>query len=556
MFIKKFFRYRSPYKTESIDGTMIFFSRKLTVIAAITIVVLEAAISAPAVVAKSSDTLVAAAVNSDPALSKEAKQFYAERDFEPIWVGSKNKKRAKALIAAVTSAATHGLPKSQYRIKELQTALAERRGNRRAAAEKFATQIFLKYAHDLSSGILEPKKINKEIAVQVPQRSEFALLDAISRSSPSGFFEALVPKHPEYSRLLKEKKRLEGLIGRGGFGDPIRSETLKLGASSKNITKIRARLSLMGYGRLGAHSNYDEVLLRVVKQFQEDHGLKPDGVVGRGTMKALNASVEQRLKQVIVNLERERWINRPRGKRHIIVNLANFSLNVYDNDSVTFTSKVVIGKIGKDRTPEFHDQMTHMVVNPTWHVPSSITSKEYLPIIKTDPDFLTSQGMQMFDSSGAAVNPEDVDFAEYDEKNFPYSIKQRPSKSNALGLVKFMFPNRYNIYLHDTPSKNLFSRQVRAFSHGCVRVQKPFEFAYKLLENQTSDPNSVFHSLLKTGNEHYVNLQNPVPIYLNYRTAFFDENGRMNYRDDIYGRDKNIFNALSKAGVALQSVQG
>ena len=556
MFIKKRFMYTSLYTIESIDGIMIFFLRKRTVITAVAIVLLKAVISAPVVFAKSNDTLIPAAVNSDPALSKEAKQFYAQRDFEPIWVGSKNKKRAKALIEAVTSAATHGLPKSQYRIKELRSALAERHSNRRAAAEKFATQIFLKYAHDLSSGILEPKKINKEIAVQVPQRSEFALLDAISRSSPSGFFKALAPKHPEYSRLLKEKKRLERLIGRGGFGDTIPSETLKLGASSKNITKIRTRLSLMGYGRLGANSNYDQILLRVVKQFQEDHGLKPDGVVGRGTMKALNASVEQRLKQVIVNLERERWINRSRGKRHIIVNLANFSLNVYDNDSVTFTSKVVIGKIGKDRTPEFHDQMTHMVVNPTWHVPSSITSKEYLPIMKTDPDFLTSRDMRMFDSSGAAVNPVDVDLAEYDEKNFPYSIKQRPSKSNALGLVKFMFPNRHNIYLHDTPSKNLFSREVRAFSHGCVRVQKPFEFAYKLLENQTSDPNSIFQSLLKTGDEHYVNLQNPVPIYLNYRTAFFDENGRINYRNDIYGRDKNIFNALSKAGVALQSVQG
>jgi murein L,D-transpeptidase YcbB/YkuD len=535
---------------------MIFFSRKLTVVAAIAIVVLEAVISAPAVVAKSNVTLIAAAVNSDPILSKEAKQFYAQRDFEPIWVGSKNKKRAKALIAAVTSAATHGLPKSQYRITELQSALAGRHGNRRAAAETFATKIFLKYAHDLSSGILQPRKVDKEIAVKVPRRSELALLDAISRSSPSGFFKALVPKHPEYSRLLKEKERLERLIGRGGFGDPIRSATLKLGTSSKNITKIRARLSSMGYGRLGAHSNYDEVLLPVVKQFQKDHGLKPDGVIGPGTMKALNASVEQRLKQVIVNLERERWINRSRGKRHIIVNLANFSLNVYDNDNVTFTSKVVIGKIGKERTPEFHDQMTHMVVNPTWHVPSSITSKEYLPIMKTDPEFLISRGMRMYDDSGVVVNPEDVDFAEYDEKTFPYSIKQRPSKSNALGLVKFMFPNRYNIYLHDTPSKNLFNREVRAFSHGCVRVQKPFEFAYKLLANQTSDPKSVFHSLLNTGDEHYVDLQNPVPIYLNYRTVFFDENGRMNYRNDIYGRDKNIFNALSKAGVALHSVQG
>jgi murein L,D-transpeptidase YcbB/YkuD len=149
-----------------------------------------------------------------------------------------------------------------------------------------------------------------------------------------------------------------------------------------------------------------------------------------------------------------------------------------------------------------------------------------------------------------------VNLDEYDETSFPYSIKQKPSKSNALGLVKFMFPNKHNIYLHDTPSKNLFSREVRAFSHGCVRVQKPFEFAYKLLEKQTSDPISVFHKFLKTGAEQYVNLQLPVPIYIVYRTAFFTENGRVNFRNDIYGRDKIIFNALNKAGVALTSVSG
>jgi murein L,D-transpeptidase YcbB/YkuD len=270
----------------------------------------------------------------------------------------------------------------------------------------------------------------------------------------------------------------------------------------------------------------------------------------------LNASAELRLKQVIVNLERERWMNRSRGKRHIVVNLADFSLSIYDDDRVTFTSNTVVGKIGKDRTPEFHDQMTHMVVNPTWHVPKSITGKEYLPMLKEDPAFLANSGMWMVDINGEAVNPVDVNLDEYDETSFPYSIKQKPSKSNALGLVKFMFPNKHNIYLHDTPSKNLFSREVRAFSHGCVRVQKPFEFAYKLLEKQTSDPISFFHSFLKTGAEQYVNLQLPVPIYIVYRTAFFAENGRVNFRNDIYGRDKIIFNALNKAGVALTSVSG
>jgi murein L,D-transpeptidase YcbB/YkuD len=535
---------------------MIFLPKKLFRLAAATTMVSLTVFAVPAVEAKPNKALVSQAVNADKSLSVEAKKFYAERDYQPIWVGNKNRSRAKALLEAVSNSAAHGLPTAQYQISDLQTALNNVRGPDGATAEAFATQIFLRYAHDLSSGVLEPKKIDREIAVQPPRRSELALLDAISRSSPSGFFKALVPKHPEYARLIKEKKRLERLIGNGGFGAKVPVATLKPGTSSKNVAKMRARLSAMGYGRLGSDAAFDDKLVKVVQQFQIDHGLKADGVVGPGTIKVMNVSTQQRLKQVLVNLERERWMNRSRGKRHIVVNLADFSFNVYDNDRVSFTSVTVIGKVGKDRTPEFHDQMTHMVVNPTWHVPRSIAGKEYLPILKKDPGFLARRGMRMVGRNGKAVNPANVNLAGYSAKNFPYSIKQKPSKGNALGLVKFMFPNKYNIYLHDTPSKSLFKREVRAFSHGCVRVQKPFEFAYKLLEKQTSDPKGAFHGWLKTGREQYVNLQQPVPIYLNYRTAFFAENGRVNYRNDIYGRDKTIFGALSKAGVALQAVQG
>lgn len=512
--------------------------------------------TAPTAEARPNKAKISAAVNGQKSLSAEAKQFYAKSNYKPLWVGNKNRARAKALIDALSNSSVHGLPTSRYKIQELKAALRNTNGVEGAQAEAFATKVFLDYAHDVSSGVLEPKKIDKEIAIQPPRRSEFALLDAISRSSPSGFFKALSPKHPEYSRLLNEKQRLEKLIGRGGFGAKVPVATLKPGTSSKNVAKMRARLSAMGYGRLGNDPAFDEKLVQVVKQFQSDHGLTADGVVGPGTIKVMNASAEQRLKQVLVNLERERWMNRSRGKRHIVVNLADFSFNVYDNDRVTFTSVTVIGKVAKDRTPEFHDEMTHMVVNPTWHVPRSIAGKEYLPIIKKDPGFLARRGMRMVGRNGKAVNPANVNLSGYTAKNFPYSIKQKPSKGNALGLVKFMFPNKYNIYLHDTPSKSLFNREVRAFSHGCVRVQKPFEFAYKLLDKQTSDPKAAFQGWLKTGREQYVNLQQPVPIYLNYRTAFFDEAGRVNYRNDIYGRDKTIFGALSKAGVALQSVQG
>ena len=229
---------------------------------------------------------------------------------------------------------------------------------------------------------------------------------------------------------------------------------------------------------------------------------------------------------------------------------------MHDNNRVSFQTRAVIGTRAKDRrTPEFYDEMTHMVVNPTWHVPSSIAGKEYLPIIRKDPTYIARSNMVMLARNGQRVNPADLDLEEYTEKDFPFSIKQRPSAGNALGRVKFMFPNKFNIYLHDTPSKSLFARDTRAFSHGCVRIQNPFDFAYKLLEKQTSNPQGAFSTWLKTGKEQYVNLDKPVPVYLTYRTVYFGDAPKPSFYPDVYGRDKKVFNALSKAGVSLRSVQ-
>jgi murein L,D-transpeptidase YcbB/YkuD len=229
---------------------------------------------------------------------------------------------------------------------------------------------------------------------------------------------------------------------------------------------------------------------------------------------------------------------------------------MYDNGKASFTSRVVVGVTRKDQTPEFYDEMTHMVINPTWHVPASIAGKEYLPILREDPGFLRRQNMKMFNEDGAQVNPASLDFTAYSEKNFPYNIKQQPDPGNALGRVKFMFPNRFNIYLHDTPAKSLFSKDLRTFSHGCIRVQKPFEFAYKLLQRQTSDPQGFFKRYLDTGKETYVNLKQSIPVYVTYSTAFVDEDGEVSYRADVYGRDRTVFNALTKAGVAMQATRG
>ena len=489
--------------------------------------------------------------------AKGIQDFYAASNYEPIWAGKKNKARRKALMAALKSSGSQGLPTARYKVAALDAALkASRNTANIGAAELLATKTYLQYAHDLSSGIVSPKRIDKELSIDRPRRSDESLLAAMKKGSPAGVLSALMPKSKEYQLLLAEKKKLERAIGATGGAQAIPSRTLKKGSSGNSVVLLRQRLTALGYGRLGKAPQFDDELKASVVKFQKDNGLNIDGVAGPGTIGRLNQGPKQKLVKVLVNLERERWMNFPRGKRNIFVNQASYTVYVIDNGRTSFQTRAIIGTRASDRrTPEFYDEMTHMVVNPTWHVPRSITGKEYLPIIRKDPGFLARRNMVMVSSSGKRVNPANIDYTEYTPKNFPFSIKQRPSAGNALGRVKFMFPNKFNIYLHDTPTKHLFNRDTRAFSHGCVRLQKPFDFAYKLLEKQTSNPKGAFNTWLKTGKEQYVNLDKPVPVYLTYRTVYFGDAKKPSFFPDIYGRDKKIFNALSKAGVSLRAVQ-
>jgi murein L,D-transpeptidase YcbB/YkuD len=489
--------------------------------------------------------------------AKGIQAFYASTNYKAIWVGQKNKARRNALLEALKSSGDQGLPTARYKITALDAALkSSRNGTNAGAAELLATTTYLQYAHDLTSGAVNPRRIDKEIAIDRPRRSDQNLLQALIKSSPSGFLKSLAPKTKEYQLLLAEKKKLERAMGAPGADKTIPTRTLKKGSTGNSVILLRQRLTMLGYGKLGNAPQFDDALKAIVVKFQKANGLNADGVAGPSTLGRLNQGPKQKLVKVLVNLERERWMNFPRGKRYIFVNLAAYTVYMIDNGRVSYKTRAVIGTRASDRrTPEFYDEMTHMVVNPTWHVPSSITGKEYLPIIRKDPGFLARRNMVMVSANGKPVNPANIDMSQYTAKNFPYSIKQRPSVGNALGRVKFMFPNRFNIYLHDTPSKNLFNRDARAFSHGCVRLQKPFEFAYKLLEKQTSNPKAAFNAWLKTGKEQYVNLADPVPVYLTYRTVYFGDAKKPTFFADVYGRDKKIFNALSKAGVSLRAVQ-
>ncbi len=425
----------------------------------------------------------------------------------------------------------------------------------RGALEVELSRVFLQYARDVQTGVVIPGRIDRAIVRAVPYRDRVSYLVNFAKSSPAGFFKSLPPKTTEYTALMKEKLRMEKMLVRGGYGPTVPGKSLKPGASGGAVVALRDRLIAMGFMRRSNTQTYDADIQAAVQQFQLAHGLTADGVVGPGTMKEINQPLEARLKSVLVAMERERWLNRERGKRHILVNIPDFTAKVVDNGKVTFSTRSVVGANKEDRpTPEFSDVMEFMVINPSWYVPRSIVTKEYLPVLKKNP--YAVKHIEITDSRGRKVNRGAVDFSQYTEKSFPFAMRQPPSRGNALGLVKFMFPNRYTIYLHDTPAKKLFGREVRAYSHGCVRLADPFDFAYHLLAKQTNDPKGLFQSKLATGKESKVLLENPVPVHIVYRTAFTTPKGHTQFRRDIYGRDARIWNAMSKAGVALRAVQG
>ncbi|NUB43126.1 L,D-transpeptidase family protein [Fertoebacter nigrum] len=495
---------------------------------------------------------LAAAAGQDDTISA----FYRARDYRTLWTGAADAERRNALLSALLTAGDHGLPVRRYDPAELMAALqaAVTEGDR-GRLEVAMTRAFLDYARDIQTGILVPAKVDAGIVREVPLRDPLANLAAFESGSPTAFLKNLPPKDPEYARLVKEKITLERLIATGGWGPSVPAEKLAPGASGAAVVALRDRLMAMGYLRRTATGSYDAAMENAVQEFQRHHGLEADGVAGISTIEEINVGPDVRLRSILVALERERWMNIPRGQRHIWVNLTDFSAKIVDDGKTTFATRSVIGKdVPDQRSPEFSDVMDYMVINPSWNVPRSITTKEYLPLMQRNPG--AAGHLQLIDSRGRVVPRGAVNFNAYSARTFPFSMRQPPSDGNALGLVKFMFPNQWNIYLHDTPSKSLFDREVRAFSHGCIRLADPFDFAYALLAKQTDDPEGLFQGHLKTGRETVVNLEQPVPVHLVYFTAYSSAKGQMNYRRDVYGRDQRIYEALEQAGVASAPVQG
>jgi len=496
--------------------------------------------------------------------------FYEQRSFSPAWSNEKGiTQQAASLIAEINKAESEGLRPNDYHIDKIKTLLQEIRQNqinkiplvpgRLTDIDLLLTDAFLIYGSHLVSGKTNPETIDTEWhAVRKEADLSRILEAALEKNRIEDSLKDLLPQHKGYHLLKQAISHYKVIMAQGGWSSIPAGPIMQKGEAGERVVALRNRLSMTVNPVLTAKENedlFDENVADAVRIFQARQGLDVDGVVGPATLKALNISVEERIRQIELNLERWRWLPLDLGQRHIIVNIAGFELDVVENNSSVMKMKVVVGKQFR-RTPVFSGKMSYLVLSPYWHIPPSLAVKDKLPLIRKDPDYLSNHEIKVFQGWGAEsleINTDSVDWSKIGAKNFNYRLRQEPGPINALGRVKFMFPNKFNVYLHDTPSRELFEKTVRSFSSGCIRIEDPIGLAEYLLLDYPEWNRQAMLSAIDKRTEKSIQLKQKMPVHLLYWTAWIDSEGILQFRDDIYGRDALLDVALQEKPPALSS---
>lgn len=429
-----------------------------------------------------------------------------------------------------------------------------------ADIELLLADAYLLLARQRAFGVVNPTSL--DIGWHLPMRGNKAL-GGQRQAAESGrlreYLQGLKPPAAEYLALEVALQRYSAIAARGGWPQLSAGSMLKLGeGDSKRVPLLRKRLASTGDLDTALASNsdgeFDMALHRAVKDFQARHGLQADGVVGPKTLYMLNVPVSERIAALRVNLERWRWLPEELGRTHIRVNVPAFHMAVYENNKPVLDMPVIVGMPDR-RTPNFSETMKYLVANPTWEVPSSIAKKDKLPILRENLAYLTEHGFDVLSGWGekeTKVDAASLDWSEFNDEYFPYRLRQNPGPTNALGRIKFMLPNRYNIYLHDTPGKHLFSAQTRTFSSGCIRLQRPLELADYVLGNDPRWQGKDIREILEGEPKQILRLKNHIPVHILYFTAWVDEQGVVNFREDVYNRDGVVIDAMRQNLVAAQ----
>ena len=475
--------------------------------------------------------------------------LYGERYFEPIWLSEQPNGEvtfspaAQQILDLFAKAETEGLNPADYLTPDLQLSAGGSDPVAMAALETAFSAATLRYATHLYTGRVNPRSVDPNLDIEPKTLDAGALLVELAASKdPAKVLAKLEPTHPEFLALKAALAKFSDTTAKRPTPIPP-GALLKAGMSDERIPLIRERLGLVADASLV----YDDNVVQAVKQFQQGLGLEPDGVAGPVTVAALNGGNSATREQIIANMERWRWMPRDLGAFHVLVNIPEFRLSINRDGAETYSTRVVVGTV-KNQTPVFSDNIRHIVVNPYWNVPNSIVKGEIAPKTWRNPGYIDSQNMDLI-YNGDVVSPWQVNWAAVGN-TFPFKVRQRPGPSNALGQIKFLFPNKHDVYLHDTPSKGLFSRSQRALSHGCVRVENPMEFADALTANETKINRASLEAMFGAS-ERWVNPEQQIPVHLSYFTLRPQADGNLQGFGDIYGHDAKLIQALGLSAAAL-----
>jgi len=479
---------------------------------------------------------------------------YAAQSYRPIWLkDGKLSERGKDVLKLLASAGEEGLQAQGYLptgLSSFDSPLPEYDAAAMARLDIDLSAAALRYAHDASGGQFEPERLSRYHDVSPPWVAPDQALKVIAFSPfAADYLKGLNPSHPAYAAM---KKALAEIRAKQAEPQPEKiadGDIVKKGDSDPRIPAVRTRLAELGFTSEPADDAEPELLdaeLSVqLRLFQKQAGVKISGALGPQTVAALNTAGDGgSADKLLDNMERIRWLPRDLGNRYVFVNQAAFEAMVMKDGKPEWTTRVIVGK-PDTQTAVFNDEMEMVVFNPSWGVPPSIIANEYLPKLRRDPGYLDKMGFKVVNQQGKVVSSRSVSWGSYGSK-VPYGIQQPPGEKNALGELKFLFPNSHDIYMHDTPSRELFEKDVRAFSHGCVRVQNPREFASVLLG---MTPEDVAAKVESKGSE-TVRLKEKLPVHITYFTAWPDEAGNIVYFNDIYGRDRTLETARMATLVA------
>ncbi len=484
--------------------------------------------------------------------------FYQEREFAPVWVDAKGARPpAKALMRIIARIDTEGLNPADYHEAVLRAMLAEVENTTStdyrlwADLDVLLTDAFLLLSSHLSGGRVNPETLHTDWLLSGHTRDMTTVLDAIvTESQLDQTIDQLRPAPKGYGKLRTALEQLRTIEAGGGWQQVPEGPTLQPGERNARVLILRHRLQ--NGGDLDAKTVtespdlLDEHVMAAVRSFQARHGLKVDGLVGVQTLAQLNVPIQKRIRQIKLNLERWRWLPDELGQAYIWVNTADFSLGAVVDNQTRLRMKVVVGQPAR-RTPVFSAPLTYLVINPTWTVPPTIAIEDMLPEAVKDPTYFSRRNISVYhgwDENAPALDPIQVDWAAYGKDRFPFRLVQQPGPDNALGLIKFMFPNKFDVYLHDTPNRSLFGRVQRDLSSGCIRVENVIDLAAHLLQDTAGWSGKRIKDTIRTGKTTVVHLTHPMPLHLLYMTAWVDENDILQFRRDIYGRDATLDTAL------------